>query len=450
MKLLWTLLFYQFCFVVLSAQEDTNQLDFSLLRQNDKVRIDSSKNLYFQLKEIQFGEKSVLSFGGSHRFQIEGFVNEEFEQEKDQSDYWFLNRSMLHGHVKSSDWFEFFVEVNASLISSKTNLAPVDRDELGVNQAFFDLQLNKNWSARIGRQNFRLGSGRLIDVREGPNVRLSFDMIDLTYINKNTKISTFLGGPVRPKAGIFDNDAVSSDEFISGVYWMQNWSEMFNTDTYMIYKNEEDKTWDSGTADDQRISLGLRYFGDWKGLTYNNEVLYQLGSFGNQSIRAWTISFDVNRKLEFFNNHPGVLGVRTELISGDRDSGDNVLNTFDGLYPRGAYFGRVARFGPSNLFDIHPYVEIEVGEVSLEFDYVAFWRLSTEDGIYGPPLNLAYPDNNDQRFIGHQIGGIISYSPFKNFSLELESNVIFPAGFLKDSGLDDHLVHVVFTSEVKF
>ena len=34
------------------------------------------------------------------------------------------------------------------------------------------------------------------------------------------------------------------------------------------YKEEEAKTWDSGTADDNRLSLGLRHFGKWKKLTY--------------------------------------------------------------------------------------------------------------------------------------------------------------------------------------
>ena len=449
MKYFNCLLLFLLISTSLEAQE-INTLDYRLLRQDDVINIDSSLNFYYKIKEIKLGNETSLSFGGSHRFQIEGFVNEEFDKDLDQSDYWFLNRSMFHAHLKTSDRLAFFLEFNSSQIASKENLAPVDKDQLGINQMFVDLNLSDHWSARIGRQNLRLGSGRLIDVREGPNIRLSFDMADLRYVKDNTQVSTFFGGPFRPDSGIFDNRIASEQEYLTGVYWTQNWTEKFNTDIYFIFKSEANKVWNNGMEDDNRASIGLRYFGDFHGLAYNNEIVVQIGKFGEQDIRAWTLSFDVKKPLVLQNGQVFHLGVRTELISGDRSTDDASLNTFDGLYPRGAYFGRVARFGPSNMFDIHPYLEFELGEVSFEFDYVAFWRLSVQDGLYGPPLNLAYLDLNDERFIGHQIGGIIGFSPQRQLSFEIESNIIFPKGFLSQSSLDDNLLHVVFTSEYKF
>ncbi len=439
------------CLTLAKAQESQTQFDFSLLRQNDKVSIANgeSKGLYKSLKLLELGKETTLSFGGSYRFQTEAFINEQFSSEEDQNGVWFLNRFQLHAHLKISDKFELFAELNSSLIASKVNLAPVDRDELSFNQLFARYLFTENWNLLVGRQNLRLGSGRLLDVREGPNVRLSFDMAQLEFQNEKTKVTGFYAVPVQLEEGIFDNDVLNFDETLAALYWTQNWSAHTNTDIYLLYKEEKDKTWDSGTADDNRLSIGLRHFGSWKRFTYNNEFVYQTGRFGNQNISAWTASFNIEHPLSLIGER-GIIGLKTEAISGDSNPTDNTLNTFDGLYPRGAYFGRVARFGPSNLIDVHPYVNTQLGDFTMSLDYVAFWRFSRQDGVYSPPLILEYPSSNDERFIGHQIGTITGFEVNEFINLELETNVIFPQGFLDQSELDDTLFHAVLTAEIKF
>lgn len=438
------LLVLSFLFLyTLKAQEKEPRLNFSLLRQNDVIDIKESKNLYQKLKHIRLSDKASLSFGGSYRFQTEAFINEQFNKNIDESDYWFLNRFMAHAHLKIFEKFEFYAELNSSLITSKFNLVPVDKDILSLNQIFARYYLDKNWSILLGRQNIRLGSGRLVDVREGPNVRLSFDMIQLQYKDANTEITSFHAIPVQPQEGEFDDNFLRDDEALSAIYWTQKWSDKTNTDVYLLYKTEKNKTWNLGTADDDRLSFGLRHFGKWKGLLYNNEFVYQLGKFGDLNINAWTVSFNIEKPFHF-----GTIGIKTEAISGDK-SDSSSLGTFDGLYPRGAYFGRVARIGPSNLIDIHPYFETNINKINLQLDYVAFWRFSVEDGVYNPPLILEYPSINDSRFIGNQLGLIASYSLNKNLSIELESNIIFPGAFLIDSNLGDTLYHFVFTTELK-
>ncbi|MBP2831829.1 alginate export family protein [Aquimarina sp. U1-2] len=385
-----------------------------------------------------------MSFGGSYRTQVEAFVNEQFSTEEDQNDYWFLNRFMLHGHYKLANKFELFAELNSSLITSKESLVRVDRDELSVNQLFARYYVNNELNVFVGRQNVRLGSGRLVDVREGPNVRLAFDMAQVEYQKDKTSITAFHALRVKERPGIFDNDYLENDETLSALYWTQNWSKSTNTDIYFLYKTEDGKTFDAGTDNDERASVGLRHFGEWKGFNFNNEFVYQFGKFGDRDISAWTASFNIEKELDF-----GSIGLKTELISGN-DNDSNSLNTFDALYPRGAYFGRVARIGPSNLIDIHPYFDTRIGKVNIELDYVAFWRFSVDDGVYNAPLLLEYPDTNDQRFIGHQIGTITGYELNEFINLEFETNLIFPGDFLIESNLNDTLFHAVLTAEFKF
>jgi hypothetical protein len=441
-------LFILLCFLFLGpifAQEE--DIAFGLLRQNDLIgapKGEPPKNLYLKGKYIPLGADGILSFGGSWRTQFESFVNEQFEHVTDQDNLWFLSRFMFHAHLKVKDRFEVFAELNSSVLASKDEPSPVDKDELSMNQLFVRYHFNRNWNFLIGRQNMRLGSGRLVDIREGPNVRLSFDMVQLQYQESNSNVMGFFAIPVQQKEGVFDNDYLKNKEALSALYWTQHWTENTSTDFYVLHKVEKGKTWNSGTADDNRVSMGLRHFGVWKGLNYNNEFVYQFGKFGDRNINAWTISFNVEKEFSF-----GTIGLKTEVISGNDDETFS-LNTFDGLYPRGAYFGRVARIGPSNLIDIHPYYDFKLGEFNVELDYVGFWRFSTTDGIYGPPLVLDYPSVNSERFIGHQIGGILAYEVNKNFNLELESNIIFPGNFLKQSGKGSTLYHFVLTTELKF
>ncbi|WP_422081074.1 alginate export family protein [Ulvibacterium sp.] len=441
-----------FLVVEFAARGQRENPDFSLLRQNDDVSAwqeKQDKNLYEGMKWIDLGENNSLSFGGSYRFQAEAFVNEQFSREEDQTDVWFLNRLMFHSHLRLGEAFELFAELNSSTITSKENLSPVDKDELSINQLFAKYRFNNRWSLLAGRQNLRLGSGRLVDVREGPNVRLSFDMVSLDYESENTTLRVFFGLPVQQQPGVFDNDFLKFTESIGGLYATQSWGNALNFDVYALYKREDAKTWNLGTADDRRTSLGFRHFGEWKNWRFNNEFVYQLGDFGDQDITAWTASFNIEKSVNWFKEDLNI-GVKTEAISGDNDPNDNTLKTFDALYPRGAYFGRVARFGPSNLVDVHPYVNGNFGKFSLELDYVAFWRFSRSDGVYNPALILEYPSLNTERFIGHQVGTITGLELNTNIVLELETNLIFPGAFLKESGLDDILLHTVFTMEFKF
>jgi hypothetical protein len=432
----------------LFAQQDSLKLDFSLLRQNDQVFVEKPGNFYQKAKYLRLGKGSSLSFGGSYRFQVEGFVNEQFDSEQDQNDAWVLNRFMFHAHLRVNEKLQLFAELNSSVITSKTNLSPVDKDDLAINQLFVTYVFSDQFNAVLGRQNKRLGSGRLVDIREGPNVRLSFDMLELNYAKNKTFLKSFFAVPVIVNPGVFDNEALNFSESLTAFYWTQLWERSFNTDIYFLYKREDNKTWNAGTADDNRGSIGLRHFGTWKGFNYNNEFVYQFGSFGSQSINAWTVSFNVQRWFQS-GARDYLFGLKTEAISGDR-ADDGNLSTFDALYPRGAYFGRVARFGPSNLIDVHPYFATALGRFNLELDYVAFWRFSNEDGVYNPALILQYPSVNDKYFIGHQVGTILGIEPLKNLALELETNLIFPGGFLVESDLSDTLFHGVFTLEYRF
>ena len=427
-------------------------ITFSLLRQYDNVdtlKNNQSKNRYQNFKYVPISKNTMLSFGGSWRFQYESFINEQFQNIPDQDNLWYLNRVLLHAHLKIKDKFQLFAEVNSSFIGDKVNQSPVDKDELAVNQLFIKYKFDDRWSIGIGRENLILGSNRLVDLREGPNVRRSFDLTQINYNSNTFSAKAFFAIPVKPNPYVFDNKFLEFDETFSALYTTVSLNKSNYLDAYIFYQKDDNVNYNNAQGNERRTSLGFRYFGNYKTLKFNNEAVYQFGNIENQSIQAWTLSMQLENSTKLGNQFYNI-GVKSEIISGDKNQNDTTLNTFDALYPSGSYFGRVARFGPSNLIDVLPYINTQFKKLFIEFDYDVFWRHSVNDGVYNAALLLQYPNTNNQRFIGQQIGAIVGYKINKHINLEFESNIIFPGAFLKESGLTDNLYHFVFTTELKF
>ena len=429
------------------AQSDSLRvLEFSLLRQDDSIfYAQQPVGFYNKLKSTDFGPINI-SIGGAFRNQYEYFKNEDFEPKKNEFG-WYLQRILSHADLNTESGFRLYGELGYSNIFGKRNLSPVDLNELYVNQLFFEYHNDKNLAINLGRKNIRFGSGRLIDVREGPNIRQSFDGIDIMNKFDWLRFRSFYAVPVKVNRFAFDDEAFHDEESVWGVYastdrLFQKW--MF--DLYYLGINYKENEYYRGVGQETRHSVGLRFNRNQGVLNFDNEFVYQFGYFNDIPISAWTTSFHLWHKSRAIT-----YGFKTELISGDERNG--ALGTFNALYPRGAYFGRVARFGPSNLIDFHPYIKYTKKKLHIELDYDHFLRFSTNDGIYGPALNLVFDpqSTSNERNIAGQIGTITNYEFNKFVYIELETNYIIVMDYIKDVVADErNLFHLVLTSEIRF
>ncbi len=441
---------FLFPFVFAAQGQKDNEYAFGLLRQSDDVTflsIKKNKIWYDNLKYISFGDSTYLSLGGSLRGQLEHFTNQGFQDRN--TDAWWLNRVLVHADLRIDDNWQFFAELGSSTVWSKAMPSPVDKDELYVNQLFLSYQGN-HLKVVMGRENPDYGARRIIAFREGPNVRRFFDNIRVIWDDNQWKFEAFYVQPAIINPNVLDNHVLSGKEHFYGTY--NSWNSKgknFNLDYYYVIQERDQSSYQFGTAEEIRYSLGLRGSGSVGKLNYDLEGIYQFGDFGKASISAWTASVKLNYIIEN-DNESFDFGLKTEIISGDNSNSENRLETFNALYPRGAYFGRVAQFGPSNLVDFHPSFTYSVGKWFFNLDYVAFWRHSEDDGVYGAGLNLNFEDVNDKKFIGHQYGAVINWQVNKFFVLEVEANYIESGSFLTENGLGADLFHFVFTSEFKF
>lgn len=448
------LLFINF---VCMAQENP----FKQLRYNDQINrlpgIDSTLNWYDKLKFMLLSaDKSIyLSLGGEVRYQYFYFKNQDWGESPKDKDGFLLNRYLGHVDVHAGKHFRAFLQLQSSLAGGKIeNPSPVDQNLLDLHQAFFDFNTNIGHAGkitlRLGRQELSYGSQRLISVREAPNNRQSFDAAKVVFEHKSIKLDGFYSYYVPAKPGIFD-DRFNKETQFWGVYGTFTKMPLIkNFDVYYLGIHKKNATYDEGKGTETRHSVGARIWNTSAVFQYDVEGLFQFGHFAGTDITAWTLSANLSHT--FKGNNAIQVGLKSEAISGDKNYGDGRLNTFNPLFPKGAYFGLAALIGPYNLFDAHPYIEYNLTKkLVLAADYDLFWRMSRNDGLYAVNGKLIYSGKSTGALnIGKQIGAEIRYSPTKNLYLRQEITWFSAGEYLKEVGPGKDILMLGSTLTFKF
>ncbi len=160
------------------------------------IRLRSGRNDWF------------LSMGGEAREVWEQIGNDNWGQQPFMNAY-FNERYMLYFDVHYGKHVRSFVEFKSGLNSYRIGgPRPIDEKKLDFQAAFLEVGTGdeRNWiKFRAGRHELEYGSGRLIDVREGPNVRLSFDGFKVKAGVGSWQIDGFAVRPDLDKPGFFDN-----------------------------------------------------------------------------------------------------------------------------------------------------------------------------------------------------------------------------------------------------
>ena len=124
-------------------------------------------------------------------------------------------------------------------------------------------------------------------------------------------------------------------------------------------------------------------------------------SFRGSTIRTWTVASDTGYTVKDIAWKPR-LSLKADVASGDKDPNNPDLQSFNPLFPKGAYFGEDSLIGPVNFFDLHPTAELHISRAfTLMPSTLFFWRQSTNDGLYGPAVNLERSGKSTRaRYVG--------------------------------------------------
>ncbi|WP_010584490.1 alginate export family protein [Schlesneria paludicola] len=415
--------------------------DFSYLRDPAK-----QTDFWDPLKFIPFGESNdhFITLGGEVREWFESYHNDGFGAGPANAagyNTYFLQRYMLHSDIHlGSNWRVFLQSISGSEEGRIGGPRPdIDNNTFDIHQGFVDWiwsgDESNNLTWRIGRQEFRYGSGRLIDVREGPNLRRSFDAIRALAKVGDWSIDAWWSKPVENNPNIFDDIPDPSVSFW-GLYGTGPVAadNRLSLDLYYLGFHNQDGMFNQKSGDELRHSVGTRVWGRPMPWEYNLEYVYQFGQFGSGRISAWTAANAVRYNFSDAPLKPAV-GIRFDVASGDQNAQSANLQTFNPLFPSGAYFNLAGPFGPLNIIDLHPTLDLTLSETwKLSADWNFFWRESLQDGVYRlSGSEIASGQASNARYIGSSPSITAVWTPQPHVTVLISYVHVFPGQFLTDA-----------------
>ncbi len=215
-------------FALVSLESLAQELPaFQSLRYEEDYRFlhaDSSRTWYEKLKytPLSGSGQAYVSLGGEVRYQYFRFRNEDWGELPEDRDGYVLTRYLSHAYLRTGRHLRFFVQLQSSLANGRIPLTnPVDENQLDLHQAFGEVSPAAGrpgqFTLRLGRQELRYGSQRLVSVRERPNNRQAFDAVKAVLAGQRYSLDAFYSHYGRPRKGIFD-DGVSGAIRLWGLY----------------------------------------------------------------------------------------------------------------------------------------------------------------------------------------------------------------------------------------
>jgi len=413
--------------------------DFTALRDNGSA--------YAQLKHIDLGaDTRYLSIGGDMRERMEYYSRTNLGPHAADYNNFLLHRLLLH---IDSHWdaARLFLQLgNHEEFGREPAPKPTDVDHADVQQAFVDYRIafgeTDKLTLRGGRQEIAFGASRLIAVREGPNIHVDFDGVRARWNSPLWDISAIAVRPVAIEPGQFD-DKSTHGQALWGLYASVPFTaaegfasnDKWSGDFYYLGATNNNVHYDSIAGSERRNTFGARGYGRSGAFDTDIEIILQDGTVSGEAIRAFALATDSGWSWSEAGWKPR-LGLRTDIISGDRDRHDDTLQTFNALYPSGSYFSEASIIAQANLLDFSASLALKpITSLTLTWSINPLWRYSTHDALYTLPLApLIAGDSSTARYIGtqNQLLAIWQYNAFLSFKAALVK--FEPGGFVKKNG----------------
>lgn len=414
------------------------------------------------IKYIPFGDNEnddwYASFGGEMRPRYEYFNNANFGTIPGGNSY-LLQRYLVHGDVHFGPNVRFFGQLMSGLENWRTGgpRPDIDRDVFDGHQGFVDVVQELDDTAtltwRVGRQELRYGSGRLIDVREGVNNRRSFDAARWLYKSDDWSVDAFFSKPVLNKPGTFD-DNWNPKINLWGVYGVTPLSVLpdGHADLYYLGYENQQGVFQQGTGYEMRHSIGTRLWGSPTPWDYDVEAIVQFGRFRSGNILAWAVASTTGYNFVDLPLRPRV-GIIADIASGDRNPNSAGLQTFNPMFPTGAYLNLANPIGPANFIQVHPCIDLHFGEkILLKADWAFVWRQSTEDGVYGPfvgpPIRTGLL--SDKRYVGNSPALTMTWKATRHTTLVASYVHFFAGPFLQQTPPGEDMDYVTMWLDYTF
>jgi hypothetical protein len=382
-----------------------------------------------------------LTLGGELRERFEGNYKPNFGIGGSDSDSYLLQRITLLTDVHLGERVRFFVEGISGLMEGESQPAPpVQQDPIDLQFAFLDVlpfvMDDESLTLRAGRFGMSFGAGRLVATRAAPNIPFRFDGFESIYSRPLWKATAFLTRPAEDTGSLSGSDPGTTFWGLYVTHWFEA-QHRLGIDLYYLGIYNEQATYASGTADEHRHSFGLRIFGERNHWDWDQEDVIQTGTFGNDSILAWTAA--INSGYTWDAMWQPRLGVKAGVVSGSGSTSGGRQETFDALYFKSGYFNDASLLRPQNIIGVHPNFTVSPSRtVSVDGGADWFWRYSKSDAVYGVPGDIEVPAlENAPSYVGLALDINLTWRIQRHVSFQASYVHFFTGSYIHQAGGSD-------------
>jgi len=361
-------------------------------------------------------------------------------------DSWWLQRARIGMKVAPTDWFTFYVQGQSSYEfgSNRPNipgaLGAEGDDPIDLRQAYVKIG-KKDFNVTIGRQLLSYGDERLVGSFDWNNFGRIFDAVKVHYNTDKWSLEGFTSSVVVTnkdkfnQSDLFDGNNTSRNQIFSGLYFSTTLLPFQVTDLYAFELHEENKV-----GDTDFVTLGTRIKGDpkkLKGFDYETEMAVQFGDVKGKDLTAFAGHWGTGYNWLDCAMKPR-LGLEYNYATGDSNSKDGKVGTFQNLFPTNhLFYGYMDAFSWQNMhnpaisFSLQP-----TKKLSLKLDYHLFWLADTNDAWYrANGITAVRPINaKADSFAGSELDLTLKYKATKNLTFQTGYSHFFAGSYLKDTG----------------
>jgi len=367
---------------------------------------------------------TYLSFGADARERFESNSAANFGTGANHSQNYLISRTEFHADFHWASRLQIFTQLQSDFAPRKTVLTPVDRDRLDLEQAFVALTEpldDGTLRLRVGRQQFAFDLQRFVSVRDGPNVRQSYDAAWLDYEKGPWRFITFYSHPVQIRDLRAFDDFSSGRLTYGGVRAERKLTESSRLAVYYSHFTQDNAHFPSVSGNERRHILDVHYTAAADNFDFDIEGMGQIGRMGGDDVRAWAFGSLTGYTFADAGWSPRI-GIQVDAASGDTNPHDHVLGTFNPLFPNGYYVTLAGYTGFVNFIHIKPSLTLHpTKSLKLMLAAAAQWRETTADAVYTQPdIPVRLTAGHPGRYTGSygQIRLDWAITPSTSFALE--------------------------------
>lgn len=397
------------------------------------------RDVFDSLRYVSLGPLTA-SFGGELRGRYERLVAEGLSSGPRDDSGAVYARAYLFGELDWREEARLFATLRASdAMDRRGGNQIVDDAGLDLQEAFVEIGPRDLFSLRLGRQEISYPlapPSRLLSARNGPNVRRTWDGARGIWRGEDARLDAFYAHLVTPQEGAFDDRSGDTTRFW-GAFGRFDWSDTTFNSYYYGLLDRASPIVTVGT--ELRHTLGLRVEGSVPQLSfdYDAEAAWQFGHAGDDDISAGFAAldagytFDTAKDLRF--------GLQLYASTGDNDPSDGRVETFNALFPSGAYLNDAALFRGQNVLSIGANLRAFVtDDLTIRAFYNHYWRTSTSDALYAVSgAVLTRRDVFDAREIGGYAGVRVNYAIDYRTDATVQVGTLSPGRSLRASDGDE-------------